>query len=49
MDHDAKITTNFLKGEVICRFMVPKYILVDNGTKWSVEFDQLCKNYNIVH
>jgi len=39
MDHDTKITTKFLEGEVICRFMVPKYILVDNGTKWSVEFD----------
>jgi hypothetical protein len=49
MNHDAKIITKILEGEVICRFRVPKYILVDNGIKWSVEFDQLCKNYNIVH
>jgi hypothetical protein len=31
------------------KFGVPKYILIDNGIKWFVEFDQLCKNYNIVH
>ncbi len=28
---------------------MPKYILIDNGFKWVVEFDQLCKNYKIVH
>jgi len=49
MDHDAKITTKILEGEVICMFRVLKYILVDNGIKWSIEFDQLCKNYDIVH
>jgi hypothetical protein len=38
MDHDIKLTTNFFEGEVICRFKVPKYILVDNGTNSSVEF-----------
>jgi len=39
MGYDAKITTKNVEGEAICRFKVPKYILVDNGTKWSIEFD----------
>ncbi len=31
MDHDAKIVAIFLESEVICKFVVPKYILIDNG------------------
>ncbi len=49
MDHDVKTTTNFFECKVICKFGVPKYILTNNGTKWSVKFDQLCKNYGIAH
>jgi hypothetical protein len=48
MDHDVE-TTKFLENEIICRFGVLKYILIDNGTEWSFKFDQLCKNYGIAH
>jgi hypothetical protein len=23
--------------------------LIDNGSEWAIEFDQLCKNYGIMH
>ncbi len=49
INHDAKIDARFLEDEIICRFGVPKYIFIDNGSKWVAEFDQLCKNYRIVH
>jgi hypothetical protein len=49
VDHDVKNATRFLKDEIICRFGVPKYVLIDNGFKWVLEFNQLCKNYRIVH
>jgi len=39
MDHDAETTTMFLENEVICRFGVLKYILIDNGIERSIEFD----------
>jgi hypothetical protein len=31
MDHDVKTTAKNLENEVICRFGVPKYILINNG------------------
>ncbi len=49
MDHDAKIVAIFLESEVICKFVVPKYILIDNGIEQFIEFDQLRKNYDIAH
>jgi hypothetical protein len=49
VDHDAKTSTRFFKDELICRFGVPKYILNNNGSKRLVKFDQLCKNYGIIH
>lgn len=49
VDHDAKIVTKFLEDEIICRFGIPKYILIYNGSKWAPKFNQLCKNYRIVH
>ncbi len=49
VDHNAKTSTKFLKDELICRFGVLKYILIDNGFKWLAKFDQLCKNYGIIH
>jgi len=33
VDHDAKIASRFLEDEIICRFGMPKYILIDNGSK----------------
>ncbi len=34
---------------MICKFGVPKYIITDNESKWLAEFDELCKNYGIIH
>jgi hypothetical protein len=43
IDHDAEIVARFLEDEAICRFGVPKYVSIDNGSKWATEFNQLCK------
>jgi len=48
-DHDAAIAARFLEKEIICRFGVPKFILIDNGGEWMVEFDLMCKKYGITH
>jgi hypothetical protein len=40
---------NSLIYEVIYRFGVPKHVLINNGGEWVVDFDQLCKNYGIIH
>jgi hypothetical protein len=37
VDHDAKALAK--EDEVIFRFNVPKYIHIDNGFEWSIEFD----------
>jgi hypothetical protein len=47
--HDTRITTKFLKEEIIYRFRTLRYILINNGGEWVHEFDQLCKNYGITH
>ncbi len=47
VNHDVETIAKFLKDEVIYRFGVPKYILIDNGLEWFADFDQLCKNYGI--
>jgi transposase-like protein len=49
VDHDAVTTTRLFEDEMICRFGVPKYIIIDNESKWLAKFDQLCKNYSIIH
>jgi len=49
VDHDAKTTARFLEDEIIYKFRVPKYVLTDNGYEWVAKFEQLCKNYQIVH
>jgi len=49
VDHDAEIAPRFLENEIICMFGVPKYIIINNGSKWFTKFYQLCKNYVIIH
>ncbi len=50
MDRDIEMIAKVLGSEVICRFGgVLKYIPINNGIKWFVELDQLCKNYDIIH
>jgi len=48
-DHIATTIVVFFKEEIICRYGVPKYVLIDNGGEWSIEFDHLCKVYGIHH
>ncbi len=48
-DHGAKIATKFLEDDLICRYGVPKFILIDNGGEWGAEFDVMCKDYVIQH
>jgi len=38
-----------LEDEIICKFGIPRYVLTNNGGEWATEFDQLCKNYGIMH
>lgn len=39
----------FFEEEIVCRFVVPKYVFTDNGHEWIKEFDALCQDYGIVH
>ncbi len=39
----------FFEDEIICQFKVLKHLLTYNGGEWVVKFDQLCKNYEIIH
>jgi hypothetical protein len=48
-DHGAKTAARFLEDDVICRYGVPKFILIDNGGEWVAEFEVMCKNYGIQH
>jgi len=47
-DHDVIIVAKFLEEEIICKFSVPKFILIDNGGEWMAEFDMMCKKYGII-
>jgi hypothetical protein len=49
LDHGAKITAKFLEDEIICKYGVPIFILINNRGEWLVEFHVMCKNYNITH
>jgi hypothetical protein len=39
VDHDVETVSRFLEDEIICRFGMPKYIMINNGSKWAIEFD----------
>jgi hypothetical protein len=47
--YEAQIATKFLEDKIIGRFVVPRYILIDNEGEGVAEFDQLCKNYGTTH
>lgn len=38
-----------MDNEIICRFGTPRYVLINNGTKWATEFLELCDNEWIEH
>jgi len=48
-NHKIKTIIRFFEDDIICRFGVPKHVLMDNGRKWASKFDQLCQNYRIDH
>jgi len=49
VDHGAKTAARFLEDDIICRYGVPKFVLIDNGGEWAAEFDLMCKDYGIQH
>jgi len=49
IDHGAKTTTRFLEDDIICRYGVPKFVLIDNEGEWATKFDVMCKDYGIRH
>jgi hypothetical protein len=49
VDHGAKTTARFLEDDIICRYGVPKFILINNGGEWATKFDVMCKDYGIHH
>ncbi len=48
-DHGAKMATRFLEDDIICRYGVPKFVLINNGGEWAAEFDVMCRDYAIQH
>jgi hypothetical protein len=44
VDHGAKTIAKFLEDDVICRYKVPKFVLIDNGGEWVAKFDAMCKD-----
>jgi hypothetical protein len=48
-DHGAKTAAKFLEDDLICRYGVPNFILIDNGGEWGAEFEVMCKDYAIQH
>jgi hypothetical protein len=49
VDHGGETNARFLEDEIIYKFGMPKYVLIDNGYECVIKFNQLCKNYGIVH
>jgi len=49
VDHGVKTTSKFMEDDIICRYGVPKFVMIDNGGEWVVEFDGMCKDYAIHH
>jgi hypothetical protein len=44
-----EMAAKFIKEEIICKFGVPKYVLIDNGRQWMAKFDMMCKFFGITH
>jgi len=48
-DHDVATNVRFLEEKIICKFGVPRFILIDNGGEWMAKFNMMCKNHGITH
>ncbi len=38
-EHEAWIVAKFLEDDIIYRFGVLRYVLIDNGREWAIKFD----------
>ncbi len=47
--HGAKTTNKFLEDEIISKYGVPKFVLIDNGGEWATQLDVMCRDYGIHH
>jgi hypothetical protein len=47
VDYGVKTAAMFLEDDIICRYGVPKFVLIDNGGEWVTEFNVMCKDYKI--
>jgi len=48
-NHGAKTAARFLEDNIICRYGVPRFVLIDNGGEWAAEFEVMCRDYGIQH
>jgi hypothetical protein len=48
-NHRVKTATKFFEDEIICRYVVPKFVIINNVGEWLIKFDIMCKNYGIAH
>jgi transposase-like protein len=48
-NHGAKTAARFLEDDIVYRYGVPKFVLIDNGGEWAAKFDVMCKDYAIQH
>jgi hypothetical protein len=42
VDHGAKTAAIFMEDQIIWRYGVPKFVLINNGGEWTIEFDMSC-------
>ncbi len=49
VDHGVMTTSKLLEDDIICRYGVPKFVLINNGGEWATKFDVMCKDYGIHH
>jgi len=49
INHGVKTTAKLLEDDIICRYGIPKFVLINNGGEWAIEFDVMCKDYEIHH
>jgi len=48
-NHGAKTIAKFLEDDIICKYGVSKFVLINNGGEWATKFDVMCKDYGIHH
>jgi len=47
VDHSVKTASRFLEDDIICRYGIPRFILIDNGGEWAAKIEMMCKDYRI--